>query len=185
MVAIAVPTMLGFGIWQLQRMAWKEALLSQLATNSASPLADLGAGPIPADAQFRQVRLKLECPGGPSDQRAGRNLEGQSGYSHLIGCRAGNQSVRLDAGWTARPDPVPLPAVAGPVEGRLVESGEGVWILVASAANPPLAPSAPPGPETISNNHLSYAIQWFSFAAILAAIYALFLRRWRRGDGAR
>ncbi|MGL6043607.1 MAG: SURF1 family protein [Sandaracinobacteroides sp.] len=177
MVAIAVPTMVGFGIWQLQRMQWKDALLAELATNSRLPLAELAEGPIPADAQFRLVRLQLDCPGGGSERRAGRNLRGQPGYSHRALCRAGQQTVRVDAGWTLRPDPVPLPAVNGPVEGRLVQGPEGIWMLVAVSARPPLQPSAPPGLDTISNNHLSYAIQWFSFATILAVIYALWLRR--------
>lgn len=41
--------------------------------------------------------------------------------------------------------------------------------------------SAPPSPDTIPNNHLSYAVQWFLFAGIAAVIYALALRqRWRK-----
>jgi cytochrome oxidase assembly protein ShyY1 len=89
MVALAVPTMIGFGVWQLQRTQWKEALLADLARNADAPLLDIGAGPIPADAQFRLVRLQLSCPGGLADMRAGRNLMGKSGYSHLTDCRSG------------------------------------------------------------------------------------------------
>jgi cytochrome oxidase assembly protein ShyY1 len=178
MVAVALPILIGFGVWQLQRMAWKEALLADLARNSAAPLIDLGAGPIPADAQFRLVRLQLACAGGPATLKAGRNLAGQSGYAAHGECLAGRTPVARDLGWQARPEALQLEPVTATFEGRLVKGeGEG-WILVQSSAQPPLVPSAPPGLETISNNHLSYAVQWFSFATILAVIYGLWLRRW-------
>ena len=38
--------------------------------------------------------------------------------------------------------------------------------LVAASPGPGLMASAPPSPETIPNNHFSYAIQWFLFAGI-------------------
>jgi hypothetical protein len=79
MVAIAVPILLGFGTWQLQRADWKDALLADLARNSTAPLLDIGTGPIPADAQFRLVRLELACPDGLADLRAGRSLHGCRG----------------------------------------------------------------------------------------------------------
>jgi cytochrome oxidase assembly protein ShyY1 len=178
MVLVALPVLLGFGVWQLQRAEWKEALLADLARNSEAPLLDLGTGPIPNDAQFRLVRLALDCPGGPATLRAGRNQQGQSGYSTLADCRAGTIKVTRDTGWSPRPDARILPPIAASFEGRLVTASPAGWLLVQSTAEPPLVPSAPPGLETISNNHLSYAVQWFSFAAILAVIYGLWLRRW-------
>lgn len=178
MVLLALPILIGFGVWQLQRAQWKEALLEDLARNSEAPLIDLGPGPIPHTAQFRLVRLTLACPGGPATLRAGRNLQGQSGYSALTDCKAGPTPVTRDAGWSPRPDTRTLPPVTASFEGRLVKGESNSWLLVQSTADAPLVASAPPGPETISNNHLSYAVQWFSFAAILATIYGLWLRRW-------
>lgn len=178
MVAIAVPILTGFGVWQLQRMAWKEALLADLARNSTAPLLDLADGPIPADAQFRLVRLQLSCAGGPATLKAGRSLGGQSGYSAHGDCLAGQVSVVRDLGWQPRPEPLQLTPVTAAFEGRLVKGEGDGWILVQARTKAPLVPSAPPGIETISNNHLSYAIQWFSFATILAVIYGLWLRRW-------
>ena len=53
--------------------------------------------------------------------------------------------------------------------------------LVAAIAGAGLEASAPPSPDTIPNNHLSYAIQWFLFAGIAVVIYVLALRgRWRK-----
>jgi surfeit locus 1 family protein len=53
--------------------------------------------------------------------------------------------------------------------------------LVAATPGPGLTASAPPSPDTIPNNHFSYAIQWFLFAGIAVVIYVLALRgRWRK-----
>jgi surfeit locus 1 family protein len=185
MVAIAVPILIGFGAWQLHRADWKAALLGDLARNADAPLLDIGTGPIPPQAQFRLVRLQLSCPGGLADLRAGRSLKGQSGYSYLMACRAGETPVTRDTGWSPRPEPLSILGGTASFEGRLVKSSGDSWTLVQTLAGPPLEPSAPPGLDTISNNHLSYAVQWFSFAAILAVIYGLWLRRWLATDRTR
>jgi surfeit locus 1 family protein len=53
--------------------------------------------------------------------------------------------------------------------------------LVAATPGPGLMASAPPSPDIIPNNHLSYAVQWFLFAGIAVLIYGLALRqRWRK-----
>ena len=47
-------------------------------------------------------------------------------------------------------------------------------------ADPPLAglqANARPDPSDIPNNHLSYAVQWFLFAATALVIYAIALRK--------
>jgi surfeit locus 1 family protein len=49
---------------------------------------------------------------------------------------------------------------------------------VAASAPPGLEPSASPSIATIPNNHRSYALQWFSFAAIALVIYGLAV--WKR-----
>jgi len=185
MVLVAVPILMSFGFWQLHRADWKEALLSDLARNANAPMLEIDTGPIPADAQFRLVRVELSCPGGMADLRAGRSLAGQSGYSYLTPCRAGETPVTRDTGWNPRPEPLSILGGTATFEGRLVKGPGDSWILVQSVSGSPLTPSAPPGLDTISNNHLSYAVQWFGFAAILATIYALFVRRWRREGGAK
>jgi cytochrome oxidase assembly protein ShyY1 len=186
MVALALPILIALGLWQLQRAEWKAALLDQYASNSRAPVVELGEGPIPEDAQFRTVRLFIECPEGPPIIRAGRNLAGQVGYSHLARCRVGATPLLLDSFWAPRPDATWFGGDAervaqGWTQGVLVRQANDEWLLVQARVSPFLEPSAPPSLDTIPNNHFSYAIQWFSFAAILLVIYALYLRRWRRG----
>ena len=64
----------------------------------------------------------------------------------------------------------------GPVTGIVASAGKGVR-LVAAPAQAGLAPLAAPDPANIPNNHLSYAVQWFAFAATALVIYVLALRR--------
>ena len=52
--------------------------------------------------------------------------------------------------------------------------------LVSTTPGPGLAASALPSPDSIPNNHLNYAIQWFLFAAIAGVIYVLALKRRER-----
>ncbi len=53
--------------------------------------------------------------------------------------------------------------------------------LVAAKRAAGLETVAPPSLDSISNNHRSYAIQWFMFAGIAALIYGLALRlRWKK-----
>ncbi len=177
MVLVAVPILLGLGIWQLQRAQWKDSVLAEFAANAAAPRADLGSGPIPPDGQFRAVALLVSCPAGPTLPRAGRNRAGRPGYVQIGRCSAGGQPLLLDMGWGSRPDAIHLEDSTVRIEGVLLREEDG-WLLVADTARPPLEPSAIPTPETIPANHRIYAVQWFGFAAILAVIYLLWLRRW-------
>ncbi len=189
MVALAVPTMIGFGVWQLQRLQWKTEMLERMASNSDLPVAEIDLNATPETMLFRRVRANVQCISGPQE-RAGRNRDGQSGYSVIFPmCNVANPEERtglmmaVNAGWMTRPggsaDAAPP---KGLLTGVVVPSGVGSGMqgygLVLDTAEPPLVPSAPPGLDTISNNHLSYAIQWFSFATILVVIYGLWLRRW-------
>lgn len=186
MVAIAVPVLMGFGFWQVQRAAWKDALLADLARNAAAPMVIVGPGVLPEGLDFRRVRLTLACRSAAPQPRAGRNREGQSGYSVVFSCSGHGADIALNAGWGPRADSWAgaagfPPAGAFGVEGVLVrmpDAADADWTLVADQAPAPLVPSAPPSVATIPDNHRSYAVQWFGFAGILAVIYGLWLRGW-------
>jgi cytochrome oxidase assembly protein ShyY1 len=85
-------------------------------------------------------------------------------------------------GWSARPDAPRRLSLHGIIAGRLSVVGEdGPIILTAATAPPPLAPSQPVAIDSVPNNHMSYAFQWFFFAAAALVIYVLALRRRNRG----
>lgn len=185
---LAIPVLIGLGVWQLQRMEWKNALHATLAAEAAKPMLDLGAGPLPAGMQFRQVGLLVDCPKQTPGGKMGYSPDGVIGYSVMLHCRAGADELLVDAGWGPRPDSwANVPGLWRPphkVTGMLIESEHARprYTLVADDAPAPLVPSARPTLDTIPNNHLSYAIQWFTFAALLGLIWWLYVRRWRRGS---
>ncbi len=188
-VAGAVLTMIALGIWQLQRARWKEALLAEYSRAMTLPPVDLdpllaSGRPLP-ELSFRRALVSCDARDVPVEARAGRNLADTVGQAFTIPCRPGASGpagrLRINAGWATRPDAVRRLSLSGIVAGRLglVEADRPVTLTAATAA-PPLVPSQPPGPETIANNHLLYALQWFFFAAAAAVIYLLALRKRNR-----
>lgn len=187
---LAVALMVGLGLWQLQRMRWKDALLAEMAAAASAPLRDLGdAAPRSADA-FRLVRAVVRCRAQPPVERGGRNRDGASGYATWLLCEAGGAPLWLDIGWHPRPGspdaaaaarrladgkPAAMTGVIAPTETR-----EARFRLVVRDGVAPLRASAPPDMAEIPNNHLAYAIQWFAFAAVAMAVWAVYLRRWRQ-----
>jgi surfeit locus 1 family protein len=106
---------------------------------------------------------------------SGRSAEGESGWAQVAHCELdGGGRADVALGWTR--DPAPLAWRGGEVLGFVGPAGEGVR-LVASPPQAGLAPLAHPDPRDLPNNHLSYAVQWFFFAATALVIYVLAVRR--------
>ena len=186
-VALAVATMIGLGIWQLQRASWKEALLADYARAESLPPVDLdpllaGGRPLP-ELSFRRALVTCDARDAAIEARAGRSAGDVSGQSFLVACRPGAAGLagrlRINAGWSDRPDAVRRLTLSGIVAGRLgAVDADGPIILTAATPAAPLATaSAPPTLDTIPNNHMFYAWQWFFFAAAAAVIFALALRK--------
>jgi cytochrome oxidase assembly protein ShyY1 len=189
-VAAAVAAMIGLGVWQLQRAAWKDRLLSQYAAAAAMPALDLdplldGAPAELPSLAFRRVLVTCRARDADPDLRGGRRrdagAEAGGGYSYFVPCRPGASGLagrlRVNAGWSPLPDDDLRLTLDGLVAGTLgpVE-GDAPIVLTAATGSPPLAPSVAPSIADVPNNHLFYAWQWFFFAAAAASIYALALR---------
>ncbi|HYN47110.1 MAG TPA: SURF1 family cytochrome oxidase biogenesis protein [Allosphingosinicella sp.] len=185
-VAAAVLTMIGLGIWQLQRAQWKERLLAQYAAAARMPALDLdplldGEGPLPPFA-FRRALVTCRADNVAAVPRTGRSATDLPGQVFIVPCHPGADGLAgrltVNAGWAPRFDAVDRLTLNGIVAGRIGAVGEdGAIVLTAATPVPPLAPSQPASIETIANNHLLYAAQWFFFAAAAALIYLLALRR--------
>ncbi|MDB5684391.1 MAG: hypothetical protein JWM75_2089 [Sphingomonas bacterium] len=182
-VALAVLTMIGLGVWQLRRAEWKDGLLARYATARTLPATAFPAIPPADDALlFRRASgFCLEVTGWRAT--SGRNRAGTAGWRHIAACRTGGgegPGMQVDMGWSTRADP---PAWrGGPVAGTIAPDSTHRILLVSDTAAPGLVPSAAPSPEEIPNNHMAYAVQWFLFAATAALIFLLAVRR-KRGDG--
>ena len=195
-VAALVAVMIGLGFWQLDRRAEKNAAIAMAAANSGRPpVAFPALPPVPSEMLFRPSSVVcLRVVGW--QVVAGRAADGSVGYRHIAQCATGAEGpgalVALGVG--QRPDER-VKWTGGRVEGWLSEEPDHRALitrlggkapplrpmLVARAAPAGLKPVAPPGAADVPNNHLAYAVQWFLFAGIAAAIYILALRRRARG----
>lgn len=184
LVGLAVAVMIGLGVWQLERRHQKEALLESYRLAAGKPPITWPVvppkEPLPL---FRSATANcLQVTGFRTG--AGQNLQGEPGFLIIADCRTGAEGpgLAVELGWSKNPN-AGRAYRGGLVSGIIAPDRQNRMRLVAATPGPGLVASAPPSPETIPNNHLSYAVQWFLFAAIAVIIYALALRqRWRRED---
>ncbi|MBC2668448.1 SURF1 family protein [Novosphingobium piscinae] len=177
-VLVAAAIMLRLGLWQLERLHQKEAMIAGYRAAQAD--RTLRPWPRGGAAPASYSRVALDCPAASATRaEAGRSGVGVAGWAHVASCPTpGGAPLRLVLGWSLRSEPVAWPG--GPVRGTYV-AREGGAVLF---ADPPLAglqPSARPDPRDLPNNHLAYAVQWFAFAAVALVIYAIALRKRLRG----
>jgi cytochrome oxidase assembly protein ShyY1 len=186
-VVVAVAVMIGLGVWQLQRAAWKGRMLSELG--AAQGLAPIDLDRLIAEGHdtpiaFRRATVTCQARDATVALRAGRNVRGTTGYSHFIPCRPGAAGLagrlQINAGWSQSPNGALRLTADGPVAGIIgTADGDGPVILTAQTPIGPLQASTPPLIDDIPNNHLAYAFQWFFFAGTAALIFLLALRRRR------
>lgn len=201
-VVAAALLMVGLGFWQLQRLQEKEALLARYTANVTKPPLPFAAlFPVSEEALYRRTSAYcLDVLDWKTE--AGRGIDGRSGWRHIASCRtdAEGPGIIVDVGVSA--GPAAPKWSGGLVRGRLTEAPNGEPLIerllskrvisspmiVSAVAAPGLVPSAPPNPQNIPNNHLSYAVQWFIFAALALIIYGVALwqraRKKARGPGA-
>ncbi|WP_417622960.1 SURF1 family protein [Parasphingorhabdus sp.] len=182
LVLAAVAIMVALGIWQLQRAEWKNGLLETYAAATDLPAIAYPAFPSEKDAPyFRQSSVNcLEVIGWRST--SGRSATGKSGWAHIAQCRtagAEGPGAQIVIGWSTRPDDPEWNG--GMVEGIIAPDSQYIIRLVASEPVAGLQKNQPPALEDVPNNHMSYAVQWFLFAAIALIIYLLALRGRNKG----
>jgi surfeit locus 1 family protein len=177
LVLAAVGYMIHLGLWQLERLSEKEAMLARYEAAQSSQ--DEVRWPDTAEgaerALYHRARIGCRTAAGQTTL-SGRNAKGEAGLAHTVTCtdaEGGTRQVVL--GWSRNPA---SPAwTGGVVEGWIAPGPRLV-------ADPPLAgleANARPDPKDIPNNHLAYAVQWFLFAGVALVIYAVALRGRMRG----
>ena len=166
LVTIAVATMIGLGIWQLQRKEQKEALLARYESAVGLPAVAWPTFPDPAALPlFRRSSLlcarvvKIETV-------SGSNAAGKAGFAHVASCRtsaADGPDAKVAFGWSERAQ-APRRG-GGPVAGIIATAGAEPIKLVSTDAVDALERSAEPSPRQNPNKHIRYAIQWCHFYA--------------------
>jgi len=180
-VAAAVATMIGLGIWQLERRQEKLALLERLTAAQHLPPIAWPTAPSAAPPPLYRAATGHCLAVTGFRTAAGQNREGESGFLVIADCRQGSEGpgMAVELGWSKNPN-AGREYRGGLVSGVIAPDSVSRMRLVAAEPGPGLMASAPPSPQSIPNNHLSYAIQWFLFAGIAGVIYVLALKRRER-----
>lgn len=184
LVALAVAAMIALGLWQLfDRRPQKLAFLQQLAANPTRP-----AIPFPARIDERLLfrRATGRCAPPVTIRLAGA---GAAGFRAIATCGGNAPAMMVQLGTTRDPNADPVWS-GGTVSGYIGHAPSG-QSLIGAAMNPQparlmlivatpvagLAANPAPDIESVPNNHLAYAVQWFLFAGVAVVIYILALRR--------
>jgi surfeit locus 1 family protein len=229
---IGLALLIGLGVWQLERKAWKEALIDALARRMSAAPAPLPpperwASLDAAHDEFTRVAFRAAFE---NDQEAlvfagasafRPDVTGTGYWAFTPARLAGGVRVVVNRGFVpeANKDPATRAAghLAGPVDivgvlrwpehgGWFTPAGEparNLWfardhLAIAAAKGwgnvapfyveqeAPVPPGGDPLPGklvvNLPNNHLQYALTWFGLAAVLAAVFAAFVRARRREE---
>jgi surfeit locus 1 family protein len=170
----------------LQRRDQKLALLDKLAAAQHLPPIAWPNAPSSAEPPLYRAATGTCLAVTGFRTAAGQNRDGDPGFLVIADCRVGTEGpgMAVELGWSKNPN-AGRDYKGGLVSGIIAPDSVSRMRLVAADPGPGLMASAAPSPDSIPNNHLSYAIQWFLFAAIAAVIYVLALAKRERGDAAK
>ena len=182
-VAAAVATMIGLGIWQLQRAAWKEALLADYGRGVALPASTSircwrAGGRLPAlclpprTGDLRRagdVARRRRAPAATGRTRPARPIHPLPAR-RVGGCRADCGST---SGWAARPD-----AAAPAFAARHRRRARSAW----SSADGPIIADRPPPPRRRSRRAQPPASRRHRRTTTCSTRSMVLLRRRRGGD---
>jgi len=179
----AVAVLIGLGVWQLQRLKTKEALLARYAQAEQRPPIVWPTLPM-KDSQLPLFRHATGVCLRPVGKRVvgGESASGEPGFVQIVDCVTGAEGpgMSVAVGWSKNPN-AKVNWSGGLVSGVIAPDKDMRMRLVAATAPPGLEPVAPPSLSSIPNNHMQYAVTWFLFAMIAPLIYVLALRsRWKK-----
>ncbi len=205
---LGLVVLLSLGGWQLQRLAWKEGVLATIDSRIAAAPVALPDQPVEDRDRYLAVEVSGEIgadelhvfwvvPGQGAGYRvispfvtdAGRRILVDRGYiaSADKGAARGAGPATLTGNllWpdegdftTPPPDEVSNILYARDLAYMATRLGTEPLLLVVRAGATGAIP-LPVSTEGIPNNHLQYAITWFSLALIWAAMTLAFLLRTR------
>lgn len=208
---VGVAILLSLGVWQVQRLAWKEAVLADIDARIAGAPGPVPATPDPEADRYAPVTVTGIL--GPDHIRVLVSQRGLgAGYRIVSPLDTGARRLLVDRGiMPVESEAVPVHTGAVTVSGNLHWPDErdgftpendldgNLWfarevdvladhfgaepvLVVArdlSVSDAPITP-LPVTSEGIPNDHLNYAITWFSLAAVWLGMTLFLLWRIRQ-----
>jgi surfeit locus 1 family protein len=186
----AFLVLIGLGVWQLERLHWKEGLIAarEIAI-TASPVAVPRSAAAASSLEFHRVSATGEFLNDREFFLGASDANGNTGYHVITPLRLDDGALLLvDRGWIV-PDnrcdinywfwlDIPAMAHCGGLDRVLpftVDAGP--------APNPGGYPRGGVTRIALPNDHLQYAITWFALAIGLAVIYVLYHRGRKQEPG--
>ncbi|KMK68335.1 hypothetical protein IMCC21224_113216 [Puniceibacterium sp. IMCC21224] len=210
---IGAAILVALGVWQLQRLEWKQGILNQIESRIIGTAAPLPARPDSAVDRYQPVDLTgTILPGeihvlvsvkqiGPGYrvispfETAGRTLLLDRGFIPVedVGLerRGGPATVRGNLHWPDdRNSSTPDNDVAGniwfarDIDQMAQVLGAEPLLIISREVSPADLGVTPLPVDTVGipNDHLQYAITWFSLALVWLVMTAAYLRRARKPE---
>ncbi len=185
------------GIWQLDRLAQRRARNAVQMARLALPPLDARRGLSVDSARGRRVQARGVYDFAAEQTWPGRSFQGTPGVALVTPLRfADGSAVLVDRGWVYSPDAFHVDhslyreadtaGIGGialiPPRGRgdVDVAGFLPFVIQLEGRDPPSGlPRRWPPPVFDNGPHLSYAIQWFSFALIALVGTAALIRKGR------
>lgn len=127
---LGVAVLAGLGVWQIERLAWKDAVIARIETRIAAEPGPLPAAPEAGRDRYRPVRIEGRFGEGALRVLVSRKLFG-AGYRLISPFDAGGRIVLVDRGFVPVADPVPPPPA-----GEVTISGNLHWPDDRNSATP-------------------------------------------------
>lgn len=210
---VGCGVLIGLGVWQLQRLEWKQTKLAQIEAKIASAPITLPASVSANDDIYLPVTVQGRLLGPEALVLTGLNQAG-AGYRVISAFEVAGSArkIMVDLGFVAEADrSFVRPTGPMSVTGNLNWPAEkdsytpepdlvrGIWfardvprmanvlgteqVLVVARQIDPAIPAISPLPvdtSSVPNDHLNYAITWFSLALVWFGMTVLLLSRMRR-----
>jgi surfeit locus 1 family protein len=207
-----ITILMSLGLWQMQRLAWKQVVLSEIDARIGAAAVDLPASPDPELDRFLPVKADGRLTGEQLDVLVSRKQIGAGFRVIAVLEMLDGRRVLVDRGFLvdeARGLPREVTDLA--LEGNLLwpdevdgftpapDAGRGIWfardlpamaaalkaepvlIIARSETGDGIEPM-PVDSSSIPNDHLSYAVTWFSLALVWLGMTVLLLWRMRRKE---
>ena len=185
-VAFAIAVVcVRLGFWQIDRLGQRRARNAIVAARLALPPLEVGRGTTADSARQRRLIARGVYDFAHELIGPGKSFDGTPGVALITPLRlADGSAVLVDRGWVPSPDArhvdltLYYEADTATVEGIGTDKDDGGFILrETGTAAPRGLPRRWPAPALDDGPHLSYSVQWFSFAIIIVVGTVALLRK--------